>query len=94
VGRPGLDPGTLGVGLDRPSASVVVQITWSGQSPNPPTSTEILSNLSPWLHHWLHSLGNVVVGDVNIRGADGLEINARFESSEVDPSLEGTPDFN
>jgi hypothetical protein len=92
VGRPGLDLGTLGVGLGHPSASVDVRITWSEHSMVPPTSTEILSNLSRWLHHWLRGLGNVVIGDVKIRRADGLEIHVRFESSEVDSSVKGTTD--
>ena len=46
MGRPGVDPGTLGIGPDHPIVSVVVQITWSEASVRPPTSTEILSNLS------------------------------------------------
>jgi hypothetical protein len=57
VGRPGLDPGTLGVGLDHRSAAVDVRITWSGGPAFPPTSAEILSNVRLWLHHWLQSLG-------------------------------------
>jgi hypothetical protein len=82
VGRPGLDPGTLGVGPERPTASVVVQITWSEDSPSPPTSAEILTNLSPWLHHWLHSIGNDVIGDVIIRGADGRQIDVLVGRAE------------
>jgi len=81
VGRPGLDPGTLGIGLNDSIASVDVRITWSEKSPVPPTSTEILSNVSVWLHHWLHSLGNDVSGDVRICGADGLEIQVRLDNS-------------
>ena len=79
VGRQGLDPGTLGIGPEHPVASVVVQITWSGASARPPTSMEIHSNLSLWLHHWLHSLGNSVSGDVKICGADGFEIQLLLE---------------
>jgi hypothetical protein len=81
VGRPGLDPGTLGIGPDHPIVSVVVQITWSEAAARPPTSTEILSNLSPWLQNWLHSLGNSVSGDVKLCGVDGLEIQIRITSS-------------
>jgi hypothetical protein len=72
--HPGLDSGTLGVRPDHPTASVTVQISWSGFSTIPPTSAEILSNLSFWLHHWLHSLGNNASEDVTISGADGREI--------------------
>jgi hypothetical protein len=78
VGRPGLDPGTLGIGLEHAAASVVVQITWSQHATNPPTSTEVLSNLILWLHNWLHSVENVVFGDVKIRRADGLEIEVHL----------------
>ena len=80
VGRPGLDPGTLGIGPEHAAPFVVVRITWSEQSSIPPASTEILSNLIPWLHNWLHSLGNEAVGDVTIRGKYGLEINVRIEN--------------
>ena len=78
MGRPGLDPGTLGVRPEHPAASVIVQIAWSEQSLRPPKSTEILTNLSPWLHHWLHSSGNDVSGDVTISGSDGLQIQVRL----------------
>jgi hypothetical protein len=70
----------LGIGSDDPTASVAIQITWSEHSPGPPTSAEILSNLSPWLHHWLHCLGGDAFGDVTICGVDGLEI--RFHLKE------------
>jgi hypothetical protein len=73
VGRPGLDPGTLGIEPDHPTASDVVKITWSGASVPPATSSEILSNLIPRLHQWLRSRGNDVSGDVKICGSDGLE---------------------
>jgi hypothetical protein len=65
VGRPGLDPGTLGIEPDHPTASVIVRITWSESSLVPSSSTETLSNLIPWLHHWLHIVGKAVSGDVN-----------------------------
>jgi hypothetical protein len=83
VGRPGLDPGTLGIGPGHPVASVVVQITWSEDLALPSTSTEILSNLIPWLHHWLHSLGKEVSGDVKISGLDGGEIHVRLDRSKL-----------
>ena len=80
MGRPGLDPGTLGIGPDHPTATVAVQITWSEHSPGPPTSAEILSNLSPWLHHWLHFLGVNADGDVTICGVDGFEIQMHLKA--------------
>ena len=79
MGRPGLDPGTLGIEPDRPTASVTIQISWSEGSTIPPTSAEILSNLSLWLHHWLHGVSNDVFGDVTICGSDGLEIQVHLD---------------
>lgn len=62
MSRPGLDPGTLGADLGRPSASLVVHISWSKPSVNPPTSADVLSNLVLRLQNWLHELGPGVVG--------------------------------
>jgi hypothetical protein len=79
VGRPGLDPGTLGIEPDHPTATVAVRITWSEKSPSPLTSAEILSNLIPWLQDWLHCLGNDIRGDVKISGSNGNEIEVRVK---------------
>jgi hypothetical protein len=87
VGRPGLDPGTLGIGPDHPTSSVVVQIAWSKGSTDPPTSAEILSNVSLWLHDWLHSAGSDIAGDVKICGADGLDIHVHLEGSIAQRSI-------
>jgi len=79
VGRPGFDPGTLGIGPDHASAFVVVPITWSVDAALRPTSTEILSDLIPWLHNWLHRRGSDVYGDVKICASDGREIEVRLK---------------
>ena len=92
MGRPGLDPGTLGIEPDQPATSVEVQITWSQHSTNPPTSAEILSNVTLWLHHGLHGLGDEVSGDVKIRGADELDIQAHLEIANTDRNLEWRTD--
>src|ERR1035438_8805332 len=42
--------------LDHAEASVVVRVSWSVDYECPPTSVDILSNLLPWLHDWLHSV--------------------------------------
>jgi hypothetical protein len=81
VGRPGLDPGTLGIGVDRPIASMDIRISWSVASENPPVCTEILSDLNLWLHHWLHNFGTDVTEDVKIFRSDGFVIDMRLESS-------------
>jgi hypothetical protein len=51
VGRPGLDPRTLGFEPGRTEASVVVRVSWSEDCQRPPTSAKVLSNVMPWLHH-------------------------------------------
>ena len=79
VGRPGLDPGTLGSKIDHPSASVVIQISWSGTSAMPPTSEEILSNLGLRLQNWLHELGPGVVGVMRFESADGTSFELRID---------------
>src|ERR1039458_6425840 len=79
VGRPGLDPGTLGFEPERMEASVVVRVAWSEESASPPTSADVLANLVPWLHDWLHSLGIGVSSVVQISGSEGLKIEVRVE---------------
>ncbi len=53
VGRPGLDPGTLGVFPECPGTFLNVQICWPEGVERPPTSTEVLSRLNSWLDSWL-----------------------------------------
>jgi hypothetical protein len=79
VGRPGLDPGTLGFEPGRTEASVVVRVAWSENYVSPPTSVDVLSNLLPWLHDCLHSLGCGVSSVVQISGSDGLKIGVCVE---------------
>jgi len=71
VGRPGLDPGTLGSRNGHPSASLVVHLSWSEASTSPPTSEEVLSNLGLRLHNWLHELGPGVATVMRFENADG-----------------------
>jgi hypothetical protein len=79
VGRPGLDPGTLGFEPERTEASVVIRVAWSGDYASPLTSADVLSNLLPWLHDWLHRLGAGASGAVQVSGSDGLKIEVRVE---------------
>jgi hypothetical protein len=53
VGRPGLDPSTLGVLPQRPCKSVTVQIYWLDETVDPSTYSEMLSELNSWLDNWL-----------------------------------------
>jgi hypothetical protein len=79
VGRPGLDPGTLGSIKAHPGVSLVVHLSWSGLSARPPSSEEVLSNLSLRLQDWLHELGSGVVGVMQFENADGALFQLRIE---------------
>ena len=79
MGRPGLDPGTLGFKPERTEASVVVRVAWSENYASAPTSANVLSNVLPWLHDWLHSLRSGVSSVVQISGSDGLKIEVSVE---------------
>ena len=78
VGRPGLDPGTLGVFPECPGTFLSVQICWSGQVECPLTSTDVLARLNTWLDSWL-DLG-LFQGRVAVqcRGADGDSFEMRL----------------
>jgi hypothetical protein len=53
VGRPGLDPGTLGVFTEGPCMYVTVQICWSYEPDRPSMCVEMLSEWKSWLDNWL-----------------------------------------
>ena len=92
MGRPGLDPGTLGFEPERTEASVVVRVAWSEDYASPPTSVDVLSNLLPWLHDWLHSLEWGFSSVVQISGSDGLKIEVCVERpTRKDSNDEGRP---
>ena len=77
VGRPGLDPGTLGVFPERPGTSISVQIHWSDEGQCPPTSTDVLSCLTSWLDNWLDRGSFQGQVTVRFRDADGEGFNMR-----------------
>ena len=66
VGRPGLDPGTLGGGEDGPPMSVDVRLSWSEDCENPLTSTNVPLNLLLRLSSWL-SLQGFEMGEMSLR---------------------------
>ncbi len=80
VGRPGLDPGTLGPILDRPSASLDVHLSWLEGSASPPSSTDVLSNLGLRLQDWLHDAGLGVVGVMRFSNSEGEKFDLRIEN--------------
>jgi hypothetical protein len=78
VGRPGLDPGTLGVLPECPGTSLSVQICWPNKVECPPTSTQVHSRLNSWLDSWLDQ--GSFHGQVTIQflEADGEEFGLRL----------------
>jgi hypothetical protein len=80
VGRPGLDPGTLGSMLDSPSASIDVHLSWLKGVACPPSSVEVLSNLGVRLQNWLHETGLGVVGVMQFANSDGEKFELRIEN--------------
>ena len=79
VGRPGLDPGTLGSDGARPSACAKIHLAWSDSSASPPTSAEILSNLGLGLHQWLHENSSRAVGTTQFENAVGDQFELRIQ---------------
>ena len=71
VGRPGLDPGTLGVFPECPGTTLSVQICWPNEVECPPTSTEVLSRLNSWLDSWLDQGSFQGQVTIQFRGVDG-----------------------
>ncbi len=71
VGRPGLDPGTLGVFPERPGTYLSVHICWPDGVECPPASTDVLSRLNSWLDSWLDQESFQGVAIVQFRGASG-----------------------
>ena len=75
VGRPSLDPGTLGVFPGCPGTFLSVQIRWPEGVEYPPTSTEVLSRLNSWLDSWLDPGSFQGQATIQFRGADGEELD-------------------
>ncbi len=79
MSRPGLDPGTLRFEPDTTLPSADVRASWSEAWVDPPASADILSNLLPGLHDWLHNLGDRVTIAVHICTSDDLTIELTVE---------------
>jgi hypothetical protein len=77
VGRPGLDPGTLGVFPECPPTSISVQICWPDEVECPPTSTDVLSRLTSWLDGWLDQGSFLAQVTFQFRGTDCEEFDLR-----------------
>src|ERR1039458_4570583 len=77
VGRPGLDPGTLGVFRECPGTFLRVQICWPDTAACPPTFSEVLSHLNSWLDDWLDQGSFQGLFTIQFRGADGEVLDMR-----------------
>ena len=42
--------------------SLEIHLSWSEAAARPPASADVLSNLSLWLHNWLHEVGSGASG--------------------------------
>jgi hypothetical protein len=71
VGRPGLDPGTLGATASSAESSLNVQIRWSNYLGRPPMSSEILPSLISWLDEWLDRGSCTGLAKVQFEAAGG-----------------------
>jgi hypothetical protein len=71
VGRPGLDPGTLGPAQEGPKQSVTIRLRRSEAVSHPLPVAEVLSRSLDWLQVWLHSHPGIIaeVVIVDDRGA-------------------------
>jgi hypothetical protein len=78
VGRPGLDPGTLGVFRECPGTFLSVQICWPEGVECPPTATDVLSRLNSWLESWLDPDLFQGLATIQFRGVDGEELDLRL----------------
>jgi hypothetical protein len=79
VGRPGLDPGTLGVFRECPGVSLSVQICWPLEVVCPPPFAEVLSIVNSWLDKWLDKGSFKGVGTIQFRGADGEAFDLQLD---------------
>ena len=80
MGRPGLDPGTLGVFRERSRTFLRVQICWPDEAACLPTSAEVLSNVNSWLDDWLDQSSIQDLVTIQFRGADDEALDVRLGS--------------
>ncbi len=82
MGRPGLDPGTLGLLIPSPSHSIEVRLFWSELSDRPPHSAEdlrgLLLRLQYWLQYWLQEQVGDVSGSVRYVTPDHETIHIQW----------------
>ena len=72
VGRPGLDPGTLGFNVDSSQSSIRIRLTWLQAPECSPAFTEVSTRLLLRLQNWLYELGDEEFGVIRIRDSDSF----------------------
>jgi hypothetical protein len=78
VGRPGLDPGTLGAIMEHSGPSLNVQICWSNEVRSSPTFAEVSQSLISWLDEWLDKNSNTGLANVQFKTSHGEVIHFRI----------------
>jgi len=78
VGRPGLDPGTLGAISDRTGPSLSVQISWSNEVGRSPQFADVSQSLVSWLGVWLDKSSYTGLANARFETSDGEEIQFRI----------------
>jgi len=86
VGRPGLDPGTLGAILPDPGTFLDVQICWSNEVGRSPTFSDVFPSLISWLDDWLDKSSYTGLANVRFKSGSGEVIELRFGVEENDLS--------
>jgi len=79
VGRPGLDPSTLGVLLPNPGTLLDVQTCWSIEVDRSPTFTEMFPSLIHWLDDLLDKSSYSGLANIRFEANDGAVSEFRSE---------------
>lgn len=78
MGRPGLDPGTLGVFRECPGVSLTIQIWWSNDIGRSPTCSEVVPSLISWLDDCLDKSSHTGLANVRFETSGGEVIEFRL----------------
>ena len=74
MGRPGLDPGTLGVMLEHSGPSLNIQICWSIEMGRSLTFFEMHPSLISWIDDWLDDSSHTGQAKVRFKTIDEIQL--------------------
>ena len=89
VGRPGLDPGTLGPAPEGSVPSVTIRLRSSAAVPSSLSFAGVLSSAVDWLQVWLHERPGMIA-EISLVDERGSRVEMRFEgpsSAGADPQI-------